>query len=125
MPRPNLRRAQRLVREFRGEHDVGYCETTLIRSTTSAVALRMPSSADYAGRVATEMMIDKDRILDALRRRGQHTRADWVDRTLPDRVDTASNAGLLATLELDPAAFSAEPGATSPTADGRPDQADN
>jgi hypothetical protein len=125
LPRPNLRRVQRLVREFRGEHDAGYRETTLVRSTTPAVALRMPSRADNAGRVATRMMIDKGRILDALRRRGQHTRADWVDRTLPDRVDTASNAGLLATLELDPATLSAEPAPTSPTTDGRPDQADN
>jgi hypothetical protein len=72
------------------------------------------------------MMIDKGRIVDALRRRGQHTRADWVDRTLPARVDTVSNAGLLATLELDPADLSDEPSTpTSPTRDGRDDQADN
>jgi hypothetical protein len=71
------------------------------------------------------MMIDKARILDALRQRGQHTRAEWVDRTLPTHVDTVRNAGLLATLELDPADLSAEPSPTSPAADGRPDQADN
>ena len=72
------------------------------------------------------MMIDKNRILDALRRRGQHTRADWVDRTLPARVDTARNAGLLATLGLDPADLSDEPSPpTSPTCDGRPDQTDD
>ncbi len=71
------------------------------------------------------MMIDKGRILDALRRRGQHTRADWVDRTLPAHVDTVRNAGLLATLELDPADLSAEPFPISPTSDGCPDQADN
>jgi len=41
--------------------------------------------------------------LEALRRRGQHTRADWVDRELPERVDTVRNAGLLAMLDLDPA----------------------
>lgn len=77
------------------------------------------------------MMIDKGRILDALRRRGQHTRADWVDRTLPDRVDTVRNAGLLATLGLDPAELSDEPAPStsptsdaSPTSDGGPDQAD-
>jgi hypothetical protein len=55
------------------------------------------------------MMIDKKMILDALRRRGQHTRADWVDRELPDRVDTLRHAGLLATLDLDPAGLADEP----------------
>jgi hypothetical protein len=55
------------------------------------------------------MMIDKSKILDALRRRGQYARADWVDRELPDRVDTVRNAGLLATLNLDPADLTDEP----------------
>jgi hypothetical protein len=32
-------------------------------------------------------------------------RADWVDRELPDQVDTVRNASLLATLEIDPADF--------------------
>jgi hypothetical protein len=49
------------------------------------------------------MIIEKRRILEALRERGQHTRADWVDRQLPDRVDTDYNAGILATLNLRPA----------------------
>jgi hypothetical protein len=55
------------------------------------------------------MMIDKGRILDALRRRGQHVRADWVDRELPDRVDTLRHGGLLATLDLVPADLAGEP----------------
>ena len=55
------------------------------------------------------MEIDKDKILDALRRRGQHHRAEWVDRELPDRVDTVRNSGLLATLNLDPAEFADQP----------------
>jgi fatty acid desaturase len=38
MPRPNLRRAQRLVREFCHEHDISYCETTLIRSWKQALS---------------------------------------------------------------------------------------
>jgi hypothetical protein len=46
------------------------------------------------------MIIDKSRLLDTLRRRGQGVRADWVDRELPDRIDTYHNAGLLATLRL-------------------------
>lgn len=55
------------------------------------------------------MMIEKRRILDALRRRGQHVRADWVDRELPDHVDTLRHGGLLATLDLDPADLADEP----------------
>ena len=51
------------------------------------------------------MMIDKQVILKTLRDRGQTTRADWVDRELPEEVDTYIHAGILATLRLDPAAF--------------------
>ena len=46
------------------------------------------------------MLIEKDKILNLLRRRGQDMRADWVDRELPDEVDTDHHAGLLATLRL-------------------------
>jgi len=49
------------------------------------------------------MFIDKERILEALRRRGLHDRAAFVDRQLPDQVDAQKNAALLATLGLDPA----------------------
>jgi fatty acid desaturase len=38
MPRPNLRRAQKLIREFCHEHDISYCETTLIRSWRQALS---------------------------------------------------------------------------------------
>ncbi|RZU74457.1 hypothetical protein EV384_2923 [Micromonospora kangleipakensis] len=48
------------------------------------------------------MTIARHTIISALRRRGQHARADWVERELPERVDTARHAGLLATLRLDP-----------------------
>ncbi|MFF5235471.1 fatty acid desaturase family protein [Dactylosporangium sp. NPDC000521] len=37
MPRPNLRRAQPLVRSFCQQHDVSYCETTLRRSYVQAL----------------------------------------------------------------------------------------
>lgn len=47
--------------------------------------------------------IEKIKIVDWLRDRGQDARADWVDRELPNLVDTVSNAGLLATLGLNPA----------------------
>jgi hypothetical protein len=49
------------------------------------------------------MIVDKSKILEVLRARGQHARADWVDRQLPDDVDTYDNASLLATLGLNPA----------------------
>ncbi|RLK25473.1 hypothetical protein DER29_3480 [Micromonospora sp. M71_S20] len=47
------------------------------------------------------MTISRNTIVAALRRRGQHTRADWVERELPAQVDTSRHAGLLATLRLD------------------------
>lgn len=49
------------------------------------------------------MSIAKANVLAILRERGQHHRADFVDRELPDRIDSARHAGLLATLRLDPA----------------------
>ncbi|WP_199562064.1 hypothetical protein [Micromonospora deserti] len=49
------------------------------------------------------MRIARDRIVSALRDRGQQVRADWVERELPERVNPAEHTGLLATLRLDPA----------------------
>lgn len=49
------------------------------------------------------MKIARDRIVTALRDRGQQARADWVERELPEQVDPAKHSGLLATLHLDPA----------------------
>jgi hypothetical protein len=46
--------------------------------------------------------VDKRKILQILRDRGQHARAEWVDRQLPERVDLDKNAGLLATLHISP-----------------------
>jgi hypothetical protein len=46
--------------------------------------------------------VDKDKILQILRDRGQHARAQWVDRQLPQRVDLEKNTGLLATLHISP-----------------------
>jgi hypothetical protein len=48
-----------------------------------------------------EMIIQKSAIIAKLRERGQDVRADWVDRELPDEVDTRRYGGLLATLNLD------------------------
>lgn len=49
------------------------------------------------------MRIARHRIVGLLRERGQHFRADWVERELPERVNPAEHVGLLATLRLDPA----------------------
>jgi hypothetical protein len=48
------------------------------------------------------MTISKARVLAVLRERGQHARAAFVDRELPDRIDPSRHVGLLATLHLDP-----------------------
>ncbi len=37
MPRPNLRRSQEIVKEFCRQHDLAYCETTLLRSYAQAL----------------------------------------------------------------------------------------
>ena len=47
------------------------------------------------------MIIQKSVIIAKLRERGKGVRADWVDRELPDEVDTFLFSGLLATLNLD------------------------
>jgi len=47
------------------------------------------------------MTIPKNAIIAKLRERGQHQRADFVDRQLPDDVDPAKHGGLLATLHID------------------------
>lgn len=55
------------------------------------------------------MTIARYRIVAALRGRDQQSRADWVERELPERVDPARHSGLLATLRLDPADFADAP----------------
>jgi hypothetical protein len=49
------------------------------------------------------MQLDKAEIIASLRSRGLHARADWVDRELPDLVDTYRNSALLQMLGVDPA----------------------
>ncbi|MEU4558882.1 hypothetical protein AB0F72_10855 [Actinoplanes sp. NPDC023936] len=51
------------------------------------------------------MTISKAAVIAALRERGQHARAQFVDRELPDRIDPAQHGGLLAMLHLDPMAL--------------------
>ena len=48
------------------------------------------------------MEIPKDKILDLLRERGDHGKADEADKELPDTVDTDRDSGLLSKLGIDP-----------------------
>ena len=41
------------------------------------------------------MQLDKNVILDLLRQRGEHQKADQANQELPDQVDTDQHAGLL------------------------------
>jgi hypothetical protein len=58
--------------------------------------------------------VDKQKILQVLRDRGLHARAEWVDRQLPAHVDLEKNAGLLATLHISPADLADRPSAPGP-----------
>jgi len=62
--------------------------------------------------------IDKADIVATLRSRGLHDRADWVDRELPDVVDTYKNGALLRMLDIDPATMRTAD--VPPTVDGDP-----
>jgi hypothetical protein len=62
------------------------------------------------------MNVAKAQIVAILRSRGLDARADWADRTLPDIVDTVTNAGLLKTLGI--AAESLQPATAVPRPPG-------
>ena len=47
------------------------------------------------------MHVDKAEIIATLRAKGLDARADWVDRQLPEIVDTYANGALLAMLNID------------------------
>jgi hypothetical protein len=72
------------------------------------------------GRNEAVVFIDKTEIMAILLSRGSEDRAAWVDRTLPQLVDTDANASLLRLLAVDPATMSAvEQPQTEPDASGR------
>jgi hypothetical protein len=50
-----------------------------------------------------ERIARKAEVTAALRARGLHARADWLERELPEFVDVARNRSLLSTLGIDPA----------------------
>jgi aspartokinase-like uncharacterized kinase len=47
------------------------------------------------------MQVEKAEIIAILRARGLDTRADWVDKQLPELVDTYENNALLRILQID------------------------
>jgi hypothetical protein len=60
---------------------------------------------DEGDNVTSSTHVDKAAIVATLRSRGLNDRADWVDRALPELVDTHRNAALLRNLDIDPAAM--------------------
>lgn len=46
------------------------------------------------------MEIEKDEVVDMLRSRGEHDKAQQVDSALPQHVDTAKDAGLLHNFDI-------------------------
>jgi hypothetical protein len=48
------------------------------------------------------MQIPKDKILELLRERGEHDKADQAHQELPDQVDTEQHSDLLDKIGLDP-----------------------
>ena len=48
------------------------------------------------------MKMDKDTILDLLRSRGDHEKADQAERELPDEVDDKQHGGLLDKFGINP-----------------------
>jgi hypothetical protein len=60
------------------------------------------------------MKIKKAQIVAALRSRGQQDRADWVDKTLPELVDTETNGSILQTLNIDLSSMSPDEAGSLP-----------
>lgn len=61
------------------------------------------------------MYIDRSEITFVLRSRGLNARADWVERDLPELVDTYKNAALLHMLGIDLAGISPTDVAAAPS----------
>jgi hypothetical protein len=51
--------------------------------------------------MATPTYVQKATVVAVLRSRAQQARADWVDRELPELVDTYKNSALLKMLGID------------------------
>jgi len=48
-----------------------------------------------------DMQVDRAEVVAILRSRGLHDRADWVERQLPQVIDTNKNGSLLRMLHID------------------------
>lgn len=48
------------------------------------------------------MNIDKQQIIDLLKNRGDHDKADQAEKELPDQVDTEQDKGLLSKFGINP-----------------------
>ncbi len=48
------------------------------------------------------MEIPKDKILDLLKQRGEHDKAQQAEQELPDQVDPEQHRGILAKIGVDP-----------------------
>jgi hypothetical protein len=48
------------------------------------------------------MQIDKQQIVDMLRERGEHDRANQAEQELPDQVDHEEHGGMLGRFGVDP-----------------------
>lgn len=58
--------------------------------------------------MTTATSVRKTVVVATLRARNLHGRADWVEKELPALIDTARNASLLRTLDIDIAALAHE-----------------
>ena len=56
--------------------------------------------------ISRSTFVEKAEVVATLRSMELHGRADWVDRELPEFIDTSKNAALLRTLGIDVAAMS-------------------
>lgn len=58
------------------------------------------------------LCVRKTEVVSILRSRNLHSRADWVEKELPALIDTARNAALLRTLNIDVDGLASDGGTT-------------
>jgi hypothetical protein len=56
---------------------------------------------DKENGMSEPVYVDKAKVIADLRSRQLHARADWVDRELPELIDTYKNSALLKLLDID------------------------
>ena len=60
---------------------------------------------DKENDMSEAVYVDKAKVIAELRSRQLHARADWIDRELPELIDTYKNSSLLQMLGIDPDAM--------------------